>query len=101
MIVYNITTKVHHSIDAAWLKWQQQEQIPAMMATKAFTNFTICRLLEQDDSEGKTYAIQFTAVNHQAYQQYIDTHATAMRSKALLKWGDRILSFHSVMEVIQ
>jgi len=100
MVVYNITTKVHTSIDIAWLRWQQQEQIPAIMATGFFAAYKIFRLLEQDDSNGNTYAIQYTAITEEQYQQYMIIHAPLLQQKALEKWGDSTISFHSVLEVI-
>ena len=101
MIIYNITTKVHHSIDTAWLQWQREKYIPEIMATGLFSAYTFCRLLEQDDSEGNTYAVQYTAAGAENYQQYIQLHAPLIRKKAQEKWGDAIISFHSALEVIQ
>ena len=101
MIIYNITTKVHHSIDAAWLQWQREKYIPEIMSTGLFTDYKFFRLLEQDDSEGNTYAVQYNASKAENYQQYIQLYATLIRKKAQEKWGDAIISFHSVLEVIQ
>jgi Domain of unknown function (DUF4286) len=101
MIIYNVTTKVHASIDKDWLQWQQQEHIPDIMATGLFSHYTFSRLLEQDDSEGKTYAVQYTAAAYGQYQQYIAIHAPLLRKKAFDKWGDFIISFRTVLEVIQ
>jgi hypothetical protein len=100
MIVYNITTKVHAAIDAAWLQWQREEHIPEIMSTGLFTGYKLCRLLEQDDSDGKTYAIQYAASTPELYHQYMNIYAPLLRKKAFEKWGDNIISFHSVLEVI-
>ena len=100
MVVYNITTKVHASVDTAWLRWQQQEQIPVTMATGLFITYKIFRLLEQDDSDGNTYAIQYTALTEEQYGQYLIIHAPLQQQAALEKWGDSTISFHSVLEVI-
>jgi len=100
MVVYNITTKVPASIDTAWLQWQQQEQIPEIMATGFFSAYKIFRLMEQDDSDGNTYAIQYSAITEEQYQQYKIIHASLLRQKALKKWGNSTISFHSILEVI-
>jgi Domain of unknown function (DUF4286) len=101
MIIYNITTKVHTSVDAAWLHWQQHEHTPETMATGFFTSHKLFRLLEQDDSDGNTYAIQYTAITKEHYNLYMIEHAQLLRQKALEKWGDKTISFRSVLEVIQ
>ena len=101
MIIYNVTTKVHAAVDEAWLQWIKDEHIPAIMASGFFTAYKLCRLLEQDDSEGKTYAVQYTTANEKNYQQFMKVHAPLLRKKATEKWGAHIISFHSVLEVIQ
>ena len=100
MIIYNITTKVHASIDNAWLQWQKEEHIKEIMVTGFFSAYKIFRLLEQDDADGNTYAIQYTAHTKADYQNYIKIHAPLLQQKALKKWGDKIISFRSVLEVI-
>lgn len=101
MLVYNITTKVHTTIDADWLDWQQKVHIPAIMQTGLFTDCRFYRILEQDDTEGRTYATQFMAATADNYQQYIRHHAEQMRQDAFKRWGDRIISFRSLLELIQ
>ena len=100
MVVYNITTQVHHSIDTVWLQWQKEKVIPEIMETGCFTTAKLFRLLEQDDSEGKTYALQCTADTIENYEAYLHTHAARLRTGAIEKWGNKIISFHSLLEVI-
>ena len=100
MVIYNITTKVHGSINADWLQWQREEHIPEIMGTGLFTAYKFFRLLEQDDSEGCTYAVQYTVASEEIYQEYMQRFAPLLRKKALEKWGDRIISFRSLLEVI-
>ena len=101
MIIYNVTTKVVKSIAAEWLQWVQQEHIPDMLQTACFTNATILKLLEIDDSEGPTYAIQYTAESKGLYNNYIEKFAPVMRQKAFNKWGDGFIAFRSVMQIVQ
>lgn len=100
MILYNITTKISHSIEAAWLQWQREEHIPEIMQTVLFTEYRILRLLEHDDLEGKTYVIQFTASGIENYHRYINEFAETFRQKAFKKWGNQFISFRSLLEVI-
>ncbi|MGZ8540981.1 MAG: DUF4286 family protein, partial [Chitinophagaceae bacterium] len=62
-IIYNVTNQVNHSIADAWLKWLKEEHIPDILSTGCFTNATILRLVEVDESPGPTYAIQYHATN--------------------------------------
>ena len=101
MILYNITMKVNPSIEEDWIKWQKDEHIPEIMSTGLFTGHKFLRLLEQDDTEGKTFAVQYFAKNMNDYQEYIDKHASKLRTKVLKRWGDRFISFRTLMEVVQ
>ena len=99
-VIYNVTVKVDASIADAWLQWLQQEHIPAIMQTGCFQSSKIVRLLEVDDSEGPTYAIQYSAESKADYNRYITVHSTAMQKKSYEKWGDRFIAFRSVMQVV-
>src|ERR1700749_1843125 len=101
MIIYNVTIKVHDSIKREWLIWLKEEHIPEVINTGCFTDATILHLLEVDDSEGPTYAIQYKAESKAIYNQYIEKFAGIMRQKSFDKWGDKFIAFRSVMQVVQ
>lgn len=101
MIIYNITMKVDNAIADAWLQWLLNEYIPAVMQTKCFAAYKVVRLIEVDDSEGPTYAVQFTAESKSDYNRFIEMHSTNMSEHSFRKWGDRFIAFRSAMEVIQ
>jgi hypothetical protein len=100
MIVYNITSKVSIGIEKAWLQWQREEHIPEIMQTGLFTEFKIFHLLEQDDLDGSTYTIQYSANSMEDYLNYINLFANTMRQKAFAAWGNQFISFRSLMEVM-
>jgi len=101
MIIYNVTIKVDYEIADAWLQWLLDEHIPAIIETKCFTDYKVVRLLEVDDSEGPTYAIQYYAESKADYNRYIEQYATGMRQKSFNKWGERFIAFNSVMQVVK
>lgn len=100
MIIYNVTVKAEPSIAADWLEWLKTEHIPEVIATGCFTHARVLHLLEQDDTEGITYAVQYHAGNKELYERYIDVFSGEMRKKAFDKWGNRFIAFRSVMEVV-
>ncbi|HRG81757.1 MAG TPA: DUF4286 family protein [Chitinophagaceae bacterium] len=100
MIIYNVTVKVDHSIADDWLSWLQQEHIPDIIATECFTNARILRLLEVDESDGITYAVQYHANSKALYNRYIKEYSTEMRNKSTEKWGDKFVAFRSVMQIV-
>jgi hypothetical protein len=100
MIIYNVTTKVDHSITDDWLEWMRDEYIPAVIKTGCFTKAVILRLIETDDTEGKTFAVQYHAETKTHYNLYIQEHAASLRQQALDKWNNKTIAFNSVLEVV-
>ncbi|MBS1743817.1 MAG: DUF4286 family protein [Bacteroidetes bacterium] len=100
MIVYNVTIKPEHAIHEAWIKWLKEEHIPEVINTGCFERATILRLLETDETEGPTYAIQYFAESKSLYNRYIEKFAVEMREKSFDKWGNKFIAFRSVMEVV-
>lgn len=101
MIIYNVTVKVEESIADAWLKWMFDEHLPEIMKTSCFSSYKVVRLLEVDDSEGPTYAIQYNADSKADYNRYISLYAPQMRQKSFDKWGNGFIAFGSIMQVVE
>ncbi|HET7896896.1 MAG TPA: DUF4286 family protein [Flavisolibacter sp.] len=100
-IIYNVTVKVDASIADAWLTWLKEEHIPEIMQTGCFVSHRVVRLLEVDENEGPTYAIQYGAESKADYNRYITVHSSRLQQKSFARWGDRFIAFRSVMEVVQ
>ena len=100
MICYNITIKIIPQIETEWIEWQKHEHIPEIMSTGLFTEYKFFKLLEQDESEGLTYVLQYFSSSIENYQKYISAFAPLLREKALTKWGDRFIAFRTVMEAV-
>lgn len=99
-IIYNVTTMVATGIAPSWMQWMQDEHIPALMQTGCFTGYKMVRLLEVDESEGLTYAVQYYLKDLLEYDRYLREHSPAFRQESINKWGDKIIAFRSLMEVI-
>ena len=100
MIIYNVTIKVDKSIAEEWMAWLRDEHIPEVTGTRCFTSANILKLLDIDESEGPTFAIQYMAESKALYNRYIELFAGTMRQKSFEKWGDKFIAFRSVMQVV-
>jgi|SRR5215218_5314391 len=100
MIVYNITVKVEATIAAQWLQWLHQTHAPAMLATGCFWKYQVLHLLEIDDTEGPTYAIQYYAHTTDDYERYRANFAHHMQQQAVNMWGDHFVSFSTLMQIV-
>lgn len=100
MIIYNVTVKVESAIAADWLIWLRQEHVPDVIGTGCFTGATVLQLIDIDNTEGPTYAIQYKAESKAFYNLYIEKYADEMRRKSFEKWGNRFIAFRTAMQVI-
>jgi hypothetical protein len=99
MIIYNVTIKVENQIANEWLEWMKQEHIPELMQTGLFIDARLCKLLEQDETEGITYIAQYFCKDIEAYNSYISDHAGRMRDKSFTRFGNKFIAFRTLMQV--
>ena len=100
MFIYNVTVKLDKNIHREWLEWMQQIHIPEVMQTGCFAANRLLKLLESDESDGFTYTVQYTASSKADYDRYIEKYAEALRKSTINKWGNSIIAFRTLMEVI-
>jgi hypothetical protein len=100
MIVYNITCKVRWEILAGWLSWQQEEQVPATLATGLFDDHGFYRLLEQDEEEGPTFVIQFFTSSRERYDRFSSEFEQRLQQMGWEKWGNGVIAFRTLMESV-
>ena len=101
MLVYNITYAVSLEIHVAWMTWMKGIHIPEIMSTGLFSSFKVLRLLDVDEQEGLTFAVQFHAETEEHYRMYIAEHAPALRLQGTRQWGDQVIGFRTLMEIVQ
>ena len=101
MLIYNVTTSVDNSINESWLQWMQDEHIPEILGIGCFEKHVLVRLLDIDESEGITYAVQYYVTSRARYNQYQELYGNELRKKTLDKWGNRITSFRTLMQVVE
>lgn len=99
-ILYNVTTKIIREAAEEWVAWMKNDHIPEMLATGCFFRAVILKLREAEDNEGPTYAVQYFTSDETHYELYLEKFSTLLRGKVLARWGDKIVSFRSVLEVV-
>jgi len=100
MVVYNITIKINTGIEQEWIKWQKDEHIPDVMSSGLFHEYKFFRLLEQDETGGITYIVQYFAFSLENYKNYIENFAPLLREKAFARWGNQFIAFRTIMESV-
>ena len=98
MYTYNITALVNHSILEDWVQWQKEINIPEIMASNCFSGFRFSRLLDHDETEGKTFVIQLFSDSKSDYLNFIENFDKELRKKAFDKWGNDFVAFRTLLE---
>ncbi len=101
MIVYNVTIKVQQQIANEWLQWLKNIHILEVMQSECFTSYKILQLLEVDEAEGPTFAIQYFAESKASYNRYIEKFATILREKSFERWGNKFIAFRTIMQCVE
>jgi Domain of unknown function (DUF4286) len=101
MIIYNVTIHVTWAVHDAWLQWMKEVHIAEVINTGMFFDYQILRLLEVDEVEGPTYAVQYYSKSKETYNEYIQEFSDALRKKGTDQWGNQFIAFRSVMQVVE
>ena len=99
--LYNVTIQIEHSVHDDWLAWMKRVHMPAMIDTGFFEEYTISRLMGNDETDGFTYSIQYLAPSFSAYQEYQEKQAAAMQKSHDQNFKDKYVAFRSIMKVIE
>lgn len=100
MFIYNITLKVSWSAHDEWLQWLKTYHIAAIMELGCFEKSQLLRLHNIDESDGATYALQFYAGSKSDYNRYIELHAAEIAIIEQRFWGMKVVSFATLMEIV-
>lgn len=97
MIIYNVTIKIDLDVHDLWLRWMQDEHIPEMLETGYFFNHRMMRVLEEDQSDGITYAIEYHANSMQDYFDYLANEADRMRKQGLDRFPGKFVAHRTLL----
>ena len=101
MIQYNQTVNIESSVEADWLQWMKEVQVPDILATGMFLNARIFRLLDIEESEGTaTYALQLHAATKEHLDIYQIKYEPALDQGHEQRYGSKALSFRTMMKEV-
>lgn len=100
MLLYNVTVKIDLEIHDEWIRWMREKHIPDVMHTGMFSSYRICRLLEQDESDGITYAVQYFCENLDRYWAYQEKYAPALQAEHAKTFVNRFVAFRTLLKIL-
>ena len=100
MIVYNVTIKIDLNVHELWVKWMKEDHIPKVMATGCFKDFKFYRMMEENQSDGMTYAVQYFATELSNYFDYKEKYAPLLQKEMNDTWPDKYAAFRTLLREI-
>lgn len=101
MFLYNETIKIDHSVHNEWVAWMKVKQIPDMMQSGGFMEYSLSRLLGTDETDGFTYTVQYLCSDFGVYQDFQQANAARMERQMQERYANKYVVFRSVMKVIE
>jgi hypothetical protein len=99
MIIYNVTCNMHTSVEPEWIPWIR-EHIAKVLGTGLFMDARFTRVLVDEQDGHSTFSIQYKANSKETLLKYYDQYAPELRKESAEKFGERVLSFRTELEVI-
>ena len=100
MIVYNVTVKIDLDVHDLWLRWMKEEHVPRVMETGCFIENKIYRIMQEDETEGITYAFQYFANSIGDYFDYKNNHAEALQRESLDMFPEKYTAFRTILKEV-
>jgi len=100
MIYYNVTLHIEADIESDWLQWMRDTHIPEVLQTGLFADARLLKIRSDQDQQGQSYAVQYTAHSQAALDQYYRDHAPGLRQKGLALFGDKMIAFRTELDIL-
>ena len=100
MYIYNVTLNIDKSIQKEWMLWME-DHIIEVLNTGKFSAAKFTEVLVDEEIEGKTYSVQYTANSREDLDRYYQEHADTLRQKGFAKFGDKMLGFRTELRLIK
>ncbi len=99
MYIYNVTLSIDKSIHEEWLEWIHLH-IPEVLATGKFISAKLTQVLIEEEMDGVTYSIQYTANSREDLDNYYKEDADKLRIDGMQKFGDKMLAFRTELKIV-
>lgn len=100
MIVYSVTIKIDLAVSQEWLAWMKAKHIPDVLKTDKFVGYKMYKVLVEDETDGITYNIQYSANTMADYFDYLNDYAEVLQVEHGLKYKDKFVAFRTLLREV-
>ena len=99
MYIYNVTLSIDKSIHDEWLKWIHNH-IPEVLATGKFISAKLTQVLIEEEMDGVTYSVQYTAKSREDLDSYYKEDANRLQADGMRRFADKVLAFRTELKIV-
>lgn len=99
MIILNTTYYVHHTIDCEFRQWVRERYFSSALGN-GLSSPSLARILVEPRDGMSGYAVQFRADDLKQAENWHDGLGSVLRGELVERYGTKILSFTTYMEVL-
>ena len=101
MIIYNVTINVDKDIENEFITWLREIHIPEVFETQLFLAHKLLKMVEEENPASTTYAVQYSMESIDKFVEYVENHAPSLQAKTKKKYGDKVVAFRTLLEVVE
>ncbi len=100
MVLYNVTIVLEPSIKTEWETWMKTVHIPDVMATGFFLEYKMSRVIDQNNPDDSTYAIQYLCKSMEALEDYQKNYSPKLQAEHTRKYNGKFGAFRTLLKVL-
>lgn len=100
MILYNVTISIDAGIETEWVEWMKARHIPDILNTGMFVSARIFKVLNEDEAESTSYAVQYLAESMEHIRLYQQRYAPALQEEHHSRFRGRYAAFRTLLEAV-
>lgn len=98
--IVNTTFSVDKATTPTWLEWIKGTHLPSLHSTGLFDSYTLMKITSIGDDTGDTFCCHLNFTNEQDFRRYMTETQIVFENKISEKFGQQVLFFSTVLEVI-
>jgi hypothetical protein len=101
MIIYSESFHVEHPLEKEWVIWVKETLIPKIYKVQKFTKVIFSKVVSHTDESGCTYSLQYYVNSKKDLEDYYKNYSDKFAQLQFHKFGTRVLSFKTELELIE
>ena len=97
LCIYSTRLTISREIFIAWLR---EVYIPTAMHRDELSEPQLCRVIAEEDTGGDNFSLQFHVADPNRLETWYDETGADLDNAIREKFGDRVLGFNTLLEII-